>query len=1316
MKHLSKRLLALLLCLVLCFSLLPVTVLAEEEQPAEVTLEETLPAEEPTEEPAEEPAEEPSEEPVEESLEPVPEDAPALLTPEPDADLLTAEHFPDKNLLAALKEEFPNGLTLAQAEEVEELSLYGRGISDATGLGYFSSLEILTITDNNLTSLDLTGFPKLRILLCSNNRLTELDVSSNVNLEYMYCDNNAITWIDLSGCTELEWFVCSKNSLYTLNLSACTALEHLECDYNRIRYLDVRNNPELLLLCCSNNDLKALLLCEDNHYNYLDCSENQLSFISYIEDCTIDYFYCSGNLLSSLSMDTWDFYPRELDCSRNSLLSLPQGYLNTVAADARTLIMDSQSAPATLDAIYCTASLDPDDAVDTLLVDTVALKETQQSFDFLLRWTETDPELLINGSPSGKPIYFKDVIHGYDDEEYIRYFLIPATAVQDGSFYLQQSEDGPVVEIPLNILPTETKADAEYIMLSAGSTAHVPYTLPFADLVTYAEDNGGISISARFVSDKQAPTHSAVSVMVEDDGLTLSATPGVEDQSGYVVVMAMVYDGPVPAFCLSSPIRVDVTSGSLLDEEGQNDFVKEVTLVTTKVTDEFFKTDHAEITVIPQLDMNARIQSPTIEDNIGIHSAKFSNNDLNDLYDLTVVDDRTLVLTPNSGTGQAVLYNGLKIAGTYKSTLLVTIIDGDVEKEFKTAAEITVTVKTSQPKLKAATVKLNSYLPSRPDMSGLCIDFTLGEAPVITGGTVKGFLYSEEYDFPSFATFGVDGWGMDDFYTYTSDNKITPKATKLYYIGEAGAKCSGSLNARVSLEGWTDDYLGWPVTIKVSAAPVAPTLKLSAKSITVYPGVFNNYSKIKLTPSAAYADLPISIARMTQTYQKQTYTFSGFYYGGHSHVETDNMNADIMQENGETYLYVTSYCEDDCTAKLYLELAGKEFPVSIKVKGYAKNMPSAAVKATGTIDTMLPYSKLDLKATLKNVISEQSDAGLYVTKIYSEKKGTDPIVYYTRGGEKKYFDVTDGKDLTASIRMLDPAKLDPTRTYYAETAVSFNDYFDEDWSVIPARVKLSVKASKTTPKPTVKVKTSGAIDLTAGTGLTANFTIKNCFGVGILDFAVYRTYNAQTKKAENEYMGGAGILLMDGVPQQNLGFGGPFKFGLVGNGVELTPEFLYYSVIGDNGKDVGTRLTAGDKYRIEVSAGYDTESGAVYGTTSFTTTLKQSNNVIKLGPPTVTISRKDINDLVTIPITNSGLPIYAMSEMDVTLDAKSAKYFNVKVCTNETLTISWKDQATQASKLPSSVTAKVTFFLRDPETGTKLIYSPQTVTLKINIK
>lgn len=1138
------------------------------------------------------------------------------------------------------------------------------------------------------------------------NALTNLDVEANTKLRALYCDRTRLTDLNLSNNTNLKTLICSHNLLAELDVSACTQLTMLECEYNNLTGLNLSNNYNLESLYCANNALRSLELGNTSSLHTVNCANNQLSVLDLYWHIALYNLDCSHNSLVYVDM----CYPDYMDCSGNALLYLPQSYMDEVAAkpDEYTLIMDNQVAAVSVPAYYSDITFEGNydfNAGDNILVDLSALWETECGWDILSLLSDyyTPGKDYILGTGAAASKYYWKNHDGYD---YLEYAIVPAAAVQNGSLFLQLVNGGPVMELPLEFTTLKAETESNYILLSTGSTATIPYTLSpngFIDYINNYADPNTMYLEIQVCDALGFHNLNDVSVSMNADNLVITAGEFAGEQSGAVYAVARIIDGSdnVTYFGIDLNLRVDIVDENLALA------VQDVTLVTTKVTDEYFKTDRAEITVIPELEMNARVQGPGGDMRPGIQSAYFTNPDLAAIYSLSVKDDRTLVLQPEYETGYDVLQYGKKITGTYKSNICVTVVDGGYSTQYTTAAQVSVTVKTSQPKLKAAPVKLNSYLPATLDFN-FWVAYESGVPLVVSGGTVTGYTalsFGSGEDIHSFAV-NPEDMTLTEFNDYYNMYGKYPANESAFYIGEPGKKLSATATAWVTVEGWTELYGGWPVTVKFTAAPTAPSLKLSAKSVTLYPYPFD-YAAVKVTPSAAFADQSVTISRMELTINKETYTYYGYDDGGANCLFTDGMECWLEENNGETFLRLRHGKNDDCTAKVYLSLAGKEFAVNVKLKGYNKYATSLTVKTSGAMDIALPYSLVNLQATMKNAKAGNPDLAVYVSRIYSEKKGTTPVVYYSVEDSMNSgaFEITEGKGMAASVRMMDATQLDSTRTYYAELYVASKGVGTQpDDALVFKTVKLPVKASKTQPKASVKVKTTGAINVTTGSALTASFTVKNCYGDGLLILAIYRTYYAPEKLSGEEGLSYMIIHLVDGTPvevYQPVDSSRGIAAELKGSSVELSLQQYNEHL-----------FAPGDKIRVDAHV-YDSAFITEYAKTSFTTTLKQTKNVIKPVTPTVTISRTDRNDAVSIPLSGTGLPIYVGIAW---LDAKASDYFDITMGTDDTLVLAWKDSTTPASKLPASVTAKVTLYVRDPLTGAPIFTAPQVVTLKIMIK
>lgn len=87
------------------------------------------------------------------------------------------EHFPDEVFRQFILDTTygeDGVLQLEEQMEITEIDLEQVGVSDLTGIEYFTGLESLWISDNQLTTLDLSKNFSLSFLDCANNALTNL--------------------------------------------------------------------------------------------------------------------------------------------------------------------------------------------------------------------------------------------------------------------------------------------------------------------------------------------------------------------------------------------------------------------------------------------------------------------------------------------------------------------------------------------------------------------------------------------------------------------------------------------------------------------------------------------------------------------------------------------------------------------------------------------------------------------------------------------------------------------------------------------------------------------------------------------------------------------------------------------------------------------------------------------------------------------------------------------------------------------------------------------------------------------------------------
>ena len=171
-------------------------------------------------------------------------------------------NFPDANFRRYVSEKLDqNGdgvLNQAEISDVTVIRCFVCGIASLKGIEYFTALETLACSGNQLTSLDVSKNTALEVLWCDNNQLSALDVSKNTALIDLVCFGNQLTSLDVSRNTALEYLDCSDNQLTSLDVSKNTALTELYCSGNQLTSLDVSKNQRLSSLACYGNKLAVL--------------------------------------------------------------------------------------------------------------------------------------------------------------------------------------------------------------------------------------------------------------------------------------------------------------------------------------------------------------------------------------------------------------------------------------------------------------------------------------------------------------------------------------------------------------------------------------------------------------------------------------------------------------------------------------------------------------------------------------------------------------------------------------------------------------------------------------------------------------------------------------------------------------------------------------------------------------------------------------------------------------------------------------------------------------------------------------------------
>lgn len=331
----------------------------------------------------------------------------------------------------------------------------------------------------------------------------------------------------------------------------------------------------------------------------------------------------------------------------------------------------------------------------------------------------------------------------------------------------------------------------------------------------------------------------------------------------------------------------------VVNEKAQE--LSDVTLISTNAALELYKTSGFQLRIHPQLGDKAStyaydadtVDSYDADEALGhlIQSAKFGskdkngdivlNDDMNDLFDLKVMDDWSLWLIPTDYARE----NPDKVKSSYKSKIVLYTAD----QELLTEETLNISVKKSLPKLTASQLTINGFYNEKTYM------------PDIKGATVTGIYKEADHanSWPSWLE--IDEGAEGQLY-------VNPDVT------------TKTANAKVWLSVETEQWaIPASVQLPVKLIYQAPAVKLASSGITISQS--DSYGvKDKLISQDKSLDLKalgvtgarVEDDRLTAEYDAENYQLT-FYPNSDSYKGTfkTNVYVDIEGSNRDLVLPLT---------------------------------------------------------------------------------------------------------------------------------------------------------------------------------------------------------------------------------------------------------------------------------------------------------------------------------------------------------------------------------------------------------------------------
>ena len=1034
---------------------------------------------------------------------------------------------------------------------------------------------------------------------------------------------NRLETLDASGCVNLLSIDAhSCPVLEEMDLSGCNNIEYFDVSYtNFLKELDLSGQTHLKKFESDISTLEILDLSGCSALTEVDCIRSRLTSIK-LDDCSnLETLKVNGNNLSFLDLrDCGNL--KTLDVRDNKLREL------TLYSELSRIYAGEQHPDKTFKA-YRAENRSNGNGHIYCIVDLWSVSGEGAAISYA---TMSNAGVDNSSNPRFVLLDYSN----YLERESYRKTVGYAVTVQDLGNYQMEVYAG----IELEEMPFVTGLDTEYVIL--GADVYCAYNLRV--LTT-----GGV-LSESFTTEWSS---SDTSVATVDQAGTVT---GVGKGTAEITATVKIGAGSILA---TAKCRVDCVDSIVPNN------VTGVVLAEKKVTLELFRTDYPEIEVLPILAQNqfntaASVLPETelpenLNRGISIFDAKFTdeNGEENKAYEylkLEIVNDRTLRIVPDYDKMKAAFEDpkNHKFPSSFKSAITVKVgrVDDLYNIKTITTGLLTITVKQSKPSVKAGAVKLNS--------SSYLFNSTVPLS--LTGNGIKSIRVNG----------AAPAWV-----------KVNLNERTVAYTGTGDAKKSGTLDLLCTLEGW---MVQAPVTVKITAAPTAPVVKLSAKSVTLSGGT-DDTVRVGYTLNPGFEDLRFRFLRITEVIGKTREDIRNGSVLCVSNATAGSLEFSLKSTEEE-------FDGKPHTYEVYFELGGKEYTVTVKVTDSAKTKVTMSFKSAGTLDLGIKSSGLVLTPVVKNY-SDYENGDYTLERIYrADNPGTDVKSDFNFVSHLTY----DGNFVLSPIYRATEPHFGSLRAgkYVAEIKLDLGNE-----KTVISKVNFTLKNTPETAfNPTATLKVSGYIDpLRESTQAVIKYTVKGIDAAEVSKQMEYPDLNLYYKR-------GTDYIHLDQL------------YHAYKDGYFIVSISNYYPEAV-----LGRKIFARLEFEFK---NYDGNTITVY---SGYVPIPVKTEKVKLEPSSATgsLSAKDCNDGMLLTVKPVGVEVDSQLAVDkIVLDAKSAGLFKIEKVYGDgdiidyndyTWRLSWKDKDISIPKPGSTVSVTLNVYVLGNTTGKP----DATMTVKVKV-
>ena len=249
---------------------------------------------------------------------------------------------------------------------LETLNLKYNTVSDAKPIEGISTLQVLILGENPISSINLDKLGELTDLRLYGTNISEIDLSKTPKLESLYLQRTKVSKVDLTplqsldqalinNCSNLSEIKASnlpsltrldavKGNLTSFEISDCPSLRELHLNSNKLTSIKLNNLAMLMLLNIYDNQLTSIDVSNLPFLMRLFVYDNQLTSIDLSANVMLREFRASNNPLTEVNLSTNEnLVSLELEnMSKMKTLNIKNGFYDEW--ESEYLIVDGNTA------------------------------------------------------------------------------------------------------------------------------------------------------------------------------------------------------------------------------------------------------------------------------------------------------------------------------------------------------------------------------------------------------------------------------------------------------------------------------------------------------------------------------------------------------------------------------------------------------------------------------------------------------------------------------------------------------------------------------------------------------------------------------------------------------------------------------------------------------------------------------------------------------------------------------------------------------------------------------------------------------------